>query len=480
MNGSAATTISPRWLSPARGKGVLGVVMIVRNEVDNLPALLESLADVADEVVMVDTGSTDGTLALCRRWGVRVLHVRWQNDFAAARNRSIEGASARYLLRMDADEILPEETRRELVRLRDEVLPQAAPAAYDLVVVNRTARGTVTRHRETRLFPNLPALRFRGKIHEEIVSSLAEAGISRTQLSAEVHHYGYEDAAVVKEKNRRNEQLLRQSLSSRPRDVHLLVHLAQALAGRGEPGEAETVLSTAMEIAEEEGTFDPLLRAELHALRATFRRANASIGAARRDLRQARTLAPGWAVPDAMEAEIAILDGQMGTAAEAVERARAGEFRIGTFAFSVERMRSNLELFAGFLEQQRGDQAAAERLFIAAIEIDPASVEARVALGQLLVDRRAWADALAVLEPAGENEQAVSRFVDLASLIALARFGAGDAGGAVACLAPLLDIFAQRLGGRSDVHPLELAEASLRSGYPHAARNMMMLAQLAA
>src|SRR5690606_20581802 len=116
--------------------------------------------------------------------------------------------------------------------------------------------------------------RFRGKIHEEIVSSLAEAGISRTQLSAEVHHYGYEDAAVVKEKNRRNEQLLRQSLRSRPRDVHLLVHLAQALAGRGEPGEAETVLSTAMEIAEEEGTFDPLLRAELHALRATFRRAN--------------------------------------------------------------------------------------------------------------------------------------------------------------------------------------------------------------
>ena len=480
MNEIADTDVAPRWATRGRGRAVLGVVMIVRNEVANLPGLLRSLADVADEVVIADTGSTDGTIALCRQWGVRLLHVPWRNDFAFARNRSIDGATASYLLRMDADEALPEKTRSELVRLRDEVLPRATPCGYDFVVVNRTASGTVTRHRETRLFPNLPTVRFRGAIHEEIVSGLEAAGIGRVALDAEVHHFGYEDAALVAEKNQRNEALLRQSLSERPRDVHLLVHLAQTLAGRGEPGEAETVLSSAMEIAETDGGFGPMIRAELHVLRAMFRRANASAGAARRDLRQARALAPGWAVPDAMEAEVAIVEGDTASVMEAVERARKGEFRVGTFAISMQRLRSNVELFAGFMEQQRGDAAAAEKLFSAAIAIDPASIEASVALGQALVDRGAWADALAVLEPVGENEQAVSRFVDLASLIALARFGAGNPGGAVACLAPLLDVFAQHLGGRSDVHPLELAEVTLRSGYPHAARNMMVLAQMAA
>src|SRR5690606_13811647 len=102
-----------------------------------------------------------------------------------------EGAGARYLLRLDADEEIPEETRRELVRLRDVVLPSAAPAAYDLVVVNRNATGTVTRHLETRIFPNRPNVRYRGEIHEEIVSDLAAAGIEREKLEAEVLHFGY-------------------------------------------------------------------------------------------------------------------------------------------------------------------------------------------------------------------------------------------------------------------------------------------------
>lgn len=470
---------APRWADRQRRAKQLGVVMIVKNEVENLPRLLRSIADVADEVVIADTGSTDGTIALCREWGVTLLRVPWRNDFAFARNRSIEGAGARYLLRLDADEEIPEETRRELVRLRDVVLPSAAPAAYDLVVVNRNATGTVTRHLETRIFPNRPNVRYRGEIHEEIVSDLAAAGIEREKLEAEVLHFGYEEDRVVEEKNRRNESLLRESLMRRPGDVHTMVHLALALAGRGEVGEAESVLSEALAIAEERGGVAPLIRAELHTQRAAFRRAATSSAAARHDVRRARALAPGWAVPDAVEAEIAVLDGEWEAAEAAVERARAGHFSVTTFAFPLERYRSNIELFSGLLAQRRGDAAGAEGYFRRAVEIDGQSVEARVALGQVLVDRGAWSEALAVLEPAGENELAVSRFVDLASLIAVARFGAGDAGGAAACLAPLLDVFAQRLGGRSDVHPLELAEATLRSGYPHAARNMMTLAQLA-
>ena len=82
----------------------LSVCLIVRNEASNLPRCLDSIRGLADEIVVVDTGSTDDTVAIAQRHGARVSTLVWQDDFSAARNASIELATCDWILVFDADE----------------------------------------------------------------------------------------------------------------------------------------------------------------------------------------------------------------------------------------------------------------------------------------------------------------------------------------------------------------------------------------
>ena len=73
----------------------LSVILIVKNESAVLAQCLDSVAGIADEVVVCDTGSTDDTVAVAQRLGAKVFHIPWENDFARARNASIAHASAK-------------------------------------------------------------------------------------------------------------------------------------------------------------------------------------------------------------------------------------------------------------------------------------------------------------------------------------------------------------------------------------------------
>ena len=82
----------------------LSVCMIVRDEEEMLGESLESVSGVADQLVVVDTGSTDATVEIARSHGAEVHHFQWIDDFAAARNQSIRIATANWILWLDADE----------------------------------------------------------------------------------------------------------------------------------------------------------------------------------------------------------------------------------------------------------------------------------------------------------------------------------------------------------------------------------------
>ena len=70
----------------------ISLCMIVKNEAENLAACLESVGDLADEIIIVDTGSTDNTVEIARSWATQIKHFIWIDDFAAARNESIKEA----------------------------------------------------------------------------------------------------------------------------------------------------------------------------------------------------------------------------------------------------------------------------------------------------------------------------------------------------------------------------------------------------
>lgn len=466
----------PRW-SSVRGQRTLGVVMIVSNEVQNLPALFETIRDVADEVVVVDTGSTDGTRAVCKAWGVTLLNDPWRNDFSQARNRSIQAATSKYLLWLDADDRLPHETQRELIRMRDEVLPRAERCAYEFEVHNTDAAGAVRdTFVQTRVFPRLREVRFQHAIHEEIITSLDRAGIERESTPLVIVHTGYASPEEVERKNQRNQAILRRSLQAHGASVHHLVHLAYSVSASGEVGEAEELLGRAIELEESTGPRRELL-AELYALRASFVLARSDRLAAIYDLEQAISLDPHWAVPRVQMAEVRVQEKDWTRAWQAIEQARSGVHRAGVLGLGSRRSRSLVERLAGFVLKQQDRPEEALECLGRAVQLDPFHLEARLELGQTLLDREEFTAAREVLEPAGEDEAAADRFVEVAAAIGLARAMTGELESAGACLAPLLEIFAPELDGAENASPLELSKAMLRTGHPAAARNMLVLYQ---
>ncbi|HEY0255321.1 MAG TPA: glycosyltransferase, partial [Kofleriaceae bacterium] len=133
----------------------LSLCMIARDEEEDLPRLLESVRDLADELVLVDTGSRDATVRYARDAGARIVELAWPNDFAAARNVSLDHASGDWILVLDADEEvvdvaalrteLEEAHRMELAGLsllqRNLSPPGEATTYTDLPIVRAFRRG---------------------------------------------------------------------------------------------------------------------------------------------------------------------------------------------------------------------------------------------------------------------------------------------------------------------------------------------------
>ena len=119
-------------------KPTLGAVMIVKNEEKNLGGILSDIRDVVDEICIVDTGSSDETIALAESFGARIEHFPWSNDFSAARNHSLACARPDYLLWLDADDRLDENDREALRALKPLLRPEK-DKAYMLNILGRTS-----------------------------------------------------------------------------------------------------------------------------------------------------------------------------------------------------------------------------------------------------------------------------------------------------------------------------------------------------
>ncbi|MGO4110726.1 tetratricopeptide repeat-containing glycosyltransferase family 2 protein [Paenibacillus sp. YAF4_2] len=196
----------------------ISLCMIVKNEEKYLSGCLNSVQGIADEIIIVDTGSTDETIAIAKRYGAVVIQSEWEHDFAKARNRGVERASGEWILFLDADEQLDEATKPQLL----EYVRHADMSALLLQIRNQIGpehdQGS-TIHPVLRMFRNDPGHRFEGRIHEQISFS-----ILRTNPSARfhltdviIHHYGYR-TQVVAEKNKlqRNMELLELVLAEEP------------------------------------------------------------------------------------------------------------------------------------------------------------------------------------------------------------------------------------------------------------------------
>lgn len=191
---------------------LLTIAIIARDEEKNLPSLFRSLDGVSDraQLVLVDTGSRDGTRRIAEDRGAEVHAFQWRDDFSAARNHSLDLARGEWILWLDADDELPAATRDWL---RAHLAGLDAATAYAFRVRSPDAGGGETSWNQIRLFPNGRGLRFRNPVHENLGEAIAEAGMEVRSAPAEILHTGYRDAEEVERKRRRNRILLSKAVS---------------------------------------------------------------------------------------------------------------------------------------------------------------------------------------------------------------------------------------------------------------------------
>lgn len=202
----------PENSRPAPGSPpLISACLIVKDEIRHLGRCLDSLRPVADEVIVVDTGSSDGTQDLARRAGAKVLQSIWEHDFSRARNRGLAVARGVWVLVLDADEYLRPEAAAALRALAQAHTPAAGPPAVAFTLdQNSSADGGATgmRVKLVRLFPCAPAIRYEWPIHEQVATSLARAGVPVCESGIQIIHTGYSDPSQLEGKQRRNLALL--------------------------------------------------------------------------------------------------------------------------------------------------------------------------------------------------------------------------------------------------------------------------------
>ncbi|WP_003540186.1 glycosyltransferase [Desulfotomaculum nigrificans] len=185
----------------------ISLCMIAKNEAHQIARCINSAKPYVDQIVVVDTGSTDNTVQIARDLGAEVYQMEWQDNFAQARNKSLEHASGDWILFLDCDEELDQAT----APLLREVVQSQQYDGYWINLTNIFNQQPSSNFLGFRLFRNDPRHRFECRIHEQILPSVIRHATAERigYANITVYHYGYEDSEVVaKSKSKRNLRML--------------------------------------------------------------------------------------------------------------------------------------------------------------------------------------------------------------------------------------------------------------------------------
>ena len=242
----------------------ISLCMIVKNEEEMLPECLESVDGLVDEIILVDTGSTDKTVEIAQEYGANIHHFPWINDFSAARNESVKHASGDYLLILDADERLYEFDRTAFDQAMEcadfnvglIALHQALSrnAGLDDVVCGDARRGSPILL--PRFLKKTENFRYEGVVHEQ--PTYDEDPAFRIVEANIVHHGADDDWRAERAKKERNLDLLLSSVDSYGDMAIYWSYLASELEGANRNVEMREAIRKGWEVVEkniEEGKF---------------------------------------------------------------------------------------------------------------------------------------------------------------------------------------------------------------------------------
>jgi Glycosyltransferases involved in cell wall biogenesis len=198
-----------------QAKKKLSLTMIVKDEENWISRCLDSVKDLVDEIVIVDTGSSDKTPEICRSYKAQVFSFSWNDNFAEARNFGLDKVTGDWVLWLDADEEAARENRNELLNKMNMLFTDFDVLTVPLINFygDQVDPDQVVQLAQPRIFRNGCGFRFENKIHEWLNISTAYEQERVGFLGLKIYHYGYLNSQVEgKEKYKRNVDLLLKEL----------------------------------------------------------------------------------------------------------------------------------------------------------------------------------------------------------------------------------------------------------------------------
>ncbi len=197
----------------------ISVCMIVKNEAERIERAIQSVLPFADEVVVVDTGSTDDTVNIAKKLGAKVGFFQWCDDFAAARNASIDLATGDWIMWLDADDYIPHSEGQKIAKLKG-IQPDRG-----FMFLLKNEKGSQELLWQLRMFPRHPQIRFRFPVHEQAAPSLNALRIPIEKANITIIHTGYDAPETVREKKERYLGMFLRHLEKNPHDMWAKFHI---------------------------------------------------------------------------------------------------------------------------------------------------------------------------------------------------------------------------------------------------------------
>ena len=210
----------------------ISLCMITKNEENNLADCLNSAKDIVDEIIIVDTGSTDKTKEIAKRFNAKIVDFKWVDDFSTARNEGLKHAAKDWILVLDADEVLDEEGRKTI----KELIKNNENDAFLFLQKNYTNEtsiaGFVNEENKkndksyagwygsfiARLFRNKKGYKFEGTVHELVEPSIENKKGTIAATNIVLHHYGNADTSIVNKKRQFYLELCKKKVKQKPDD----------------------------------------------------------------------------------------------------------------------------------------------------------------------------------------------------------------------------------------------------------------------
>jgi GT2 family glycosyltransferase/predicted Zn-dependent protease len=245
-----SSILDPRSSTPKK----VSLCIIAKNEEANLPACLESVGDLFAEIIVADTGSTDGTKEVAQRLGAKVVDFPWVDSFAAARNAAQRPATGDFIFWMDCDERLDAANRQKLRDLFGKLNGDNLAVVLKCLCLPDPVSRSSTAVDHVRLFRNHPELTWSYRVHEQIVPALNRLNVPLRRADVVIHHVGYQDPAVRRRKRDRDRRLLQLELAENPDDPFMLFNLGWTHMEPGEYAEALPFLQRSLERSNGKGS----------------------------------------------------------------------------------------------------------------------------------------------------------------------------------------------------------------------------------